>query len=110
MDFGLCSPNLLFKFIGYLQDERKVHISLGYTDAISESIDFRKVKGSSEAVLRNLFTTELYFKNVHRTVAKMMRLQWTQDLDNSRSQGTLGNDGGIVTSGDLSLAMLRKYS
>ena len=64
-----------------MQDERKLHRRLGYTDAISESIDFRKVNGSSEAVLRNFSTTELYFKNAHRTVAKMMRLQWTQDLD-----------------------------
>jgi len=83
MDFSLCSPNLLFKFIDYLQEECKLGHSgrLGYIDAISESMDFRKVNDSSEAVLRNLSATEFYLKKARRTVAKMMRLQWTQDLD-----------------------------
>ena len=82
MDFSLCSPNLLFKFIDYLQEECKLGHSgrLGYIDAISESMDFRKVNDSSEAVLRNLSATEFY-QEARRTVAKMMRLQWTQDLD-----------------------------
>ena len=53
---------------------------LGYIDAISELIDFRKIYGASDTVLRNLSSTELYLKRVRKTVAKMMRLQWTQDL------------------------------
>ena len=74
VDLSLCSPNLLFKFIDYLQDECKLGRSgrLGYIDAISEMIDFGKLHGASEAVL----------KRARKTVAKMMRLQWTQDLDN----------------------------
>ena len=83
MDFSLCSPNLLFKFIDYLQEECKLGHSgrLGYIDAISESMDFRKVNDSSEAVLRNSAATEFYLKKGRTTVAKMMRFQWTQDLD-----------------------------
>ena len=54
---------------------------MGYVDAISELIDFRKVNGASDAVLRKLSVTELYHKRARKTVAKMMRLQWTQDLD-----------------------------
>ena len=54
---------------------------LGYIDAISEMIDFRKLHGASEAVLRKFSATELYLKRARKTVAKMMRLQWTQDLD-----------------------------
>ena len=83
MDFGLCSPSLLFKFIDFLQDECKLGHGgrLGYVDAISELIDFRKVNGASDAVLRKLSVTELYLKRARKTVAKMMRLQWTQDLD-----------------------------
>ena len=83
VDFSLCSPNLLFKFIDYLQDECKFGHGgrLGYIDAISELIDFRKLHGASEAVLRKFSTTELYLKRARKTVAKMMRLQWTQDLD-----------------------------
>jgi len=50
---------------------------LGYSDAISELIDFRKINGASDTVLRNLSSTELYLKRARRTVAKMMRL----DLD-----------------------------
>ena len=83
MNFSLCSPSLLFKFIDYLQEECKLGHGgrLGYIDAISELIDFRKVNGASDAVLRKLSATELYLKRARKTVAKMMRLQWTQDLD-----------------------------
>ena len=82
MDFSLCSPGLLFKFIDYLQEECKLGHGgrLGYIDAISELIDFRKVNGASDEVLRKL-STDLYIKRARKTVAKMMRLQWTQDLD-----------------------------
>ena len=83
VDFSLCSPNLLFKFIDYLQDECKLGHGgrLGYIDAISEMIDFRKLHGASEAVLRKFSATELYLKRARKTVAKRMRLQWTQDFD-----------------------------
>ena len=83
VDFSLCSPNLLFKFIDYLQDECKLGHGgrLGYIDAISEMIDFRKLHGASEAVHRKFSATELYLKRARKTVAKMMRLQWTQDFD-----------------------------
>ena len=83
VDFSLCSPNLLFKFIDYLQDECKLGHGgrLGYIDAISEMIDFRKLHGASEAVLRKFSATELFLKRARKTVAKMMRLQWTQDFD-----------------------------
>ena len=41
IDFGLCSPSLLFKFIDFLQEECKLGHGgrLGYVDAISELID-----------------------------------------------------------------------
>ena len=59
VDFGLCSPNLLFKFIDYLQDECKLNHGgrLGYIDAISEMIDFRKLHGASEAVFQKFSAT-----------------------------------------------------
>ena len=83
VDFSLCSPNSLFKFIDYLQDECKLGHGgrLGYTDAISEMIDFRQLHGASGAVFRKFSATELYLKRARKTVAKMMKLQWTQDLD-----------------------------
>ena len=83
VDFSLCSPNLLFKFIDYLQDECKLGHGgrLGYIDAISEMIDFTKLHGASEAVFQKFSATELYLKRARNTVEKMMRLQWTQDLD-----------------------------
>ena len=64
VDFSLCSPNLLFKFIDYLQDECKLGHGgcLGYIDDISELIDFRKLHGASEAVLRKFSTAEVYHK------------------------------------------------
>ena len=83
VDFSLCSPNLLFKFIDYLQEECKLGHGgrLGYIDAFSEMIDFRKLDGATEAVLRKFSATELYLKRARKTVAKMMRWQWTQDFD-----------------------------
>ena len=54
VDFSLCSPNLLFKFVDMMQDEWKLgHAGrLGYLDAIAELGDFRKANGASESVLR----------------------------------------------------------
>ena len=83
IDFGLCSPNLLFKFVDMLQDEWKLgHAGrLGYIDAIGEMVDFRKVNGASKSVISSLCTTEIYLKKVRRTVSKMMRIQWNGELD-----------------------------
>ena len=44
-------------------------------------IDFRKLHGPPETVLQKFSATEVYLKRARKTVAKMMRLQWTQDLD-----------------------------
>ena len=62
-----------------MQDEWKLgHAGrIGYLDAIAELMDFRKVNGASEVVLRGLLSTETYLKKVRKTVSKMMRLQWT---------------------------------
>ena len=83
VDFSLCSPNLLFKFVDTMQDEWKLgHAGrIGYLDAIAELADFRKVNGASETVWRDLSTAEMYLKRVRKTVSKMMRLQWTSELD-----------------------------
>ena len=82
-ELSLCSYSLLFKFIDDLQDKCKLGYGgrLGYIDAISKLIDLRKINGASDTVLRNVSSTELYLKRARKTVAKMMRLQWTQDLD-----------------------------
>ena len=68
MDFSLCSPNVLFKFIDFRQEERKLGHGgrLGYVDAISELIDFRKVNVASDAVLRKLYVTEFTLKECAR--------------------------------------------
>ena len=83
MDFSLCSSTLLFKLIDCLQEECKIGHGgrLGYIDTISEVIDFRKINGASDGVFRKLSTTEFYIKRARKTVAKMMRLQCTQDHD-----------------------------
>ena len=84
VDFSLSSPNFLFKFVDAMQTDWGLgHAGrLGYLDAITELIDFRKIHGTaSDRVLRNLTCTEVYLKRARKTVAKMMRLQWTTDLD-----------------------------
>ena len=72
LDFRLCSHSLLFKFTEQLKDKCKLGhgLQLGYIDAISELIDFRKINGASDTVLRNLSSTELYLKRARRTVTK----------------------------------------
>ena len=82
LDFSPCSRSLLLQFIDHLQDECELGHGrrLGYIDAISEMIDFRKINGASDAVLRNLSPTELCLKRARKTVVTMMTLQWTQDL------------------------------
>ena len=49
--------------------------------AIAELVDYRKVNGASESVLRGVASKEMYLKRVQKTVSKMMRLQWTSELD-----------------------------
>ena len=114
VDFSLCSPNLMFKFIDYLQDECKLGHGgrLGYIDAISKMIDFRKLHGASEAVFQKFSATELYLKRPRKTVPKMMRLQWTQDLDIETLEArghwaTMGNNGRAVEGREIS--KIRKY-
>ena len=83
VDFSLCSRDLLFKFVDMMQDEYNLgHAGrIGYLDALVELGDFRKVNGALVSVLRGLSCTELYLKKVRKTVSKMMRLQWTSELD-----------------------------
>lgn len=68
----MCSPSLLFKFIDYLQEEYKLGHGgrLDNIDAISELIDFRKVNGAYDAVLRKLSTAELYLRKARKTVER----------------------------------------
>ena len=49
VDFSLCSPNLLFKFVDTMQyDWNLGHAGrIGYLDAIAELVDYRKVNGGS---------------------------------------------------------------
>jgi len=112
VDFGLCSPNLLFKFIVYLQDECKLGHggSLGYIDAISEIIDFRKLHGASEAVFRQFSATELYLKRAQDCckddeIAVDTRFRHL----NTGSKRPLGNNGRIVGGREIPPAALRKY-
>ena len=62
VDFSLCSPNLLFKFVDTMQDDWNLgHAGrIGYLDAIAELVDYRKVNGASESVLRGLASTQVY--------------------------------------------------
>ena len=75
--FSLCSPNLLFKFIDYLQDECKLGHGgrLGYieTDAISGMIDFM-------AHQRQSFKSSLQQSCTSKEGKRQLRLQWTQEL------------------------------
>ena len=54
---------------------------IGYLDTIAELVDYRKLNSASESVLSGQASTEIYFKKVCKTVSKMMRLQWTSELD-----------------------------
>ena len=83
VDFSLSSPNFLFRFVDAMQSDWGLgHAGrLAYLDSIADLIDFRKTHGAPDAVLSSLNSTEVYLKRVRKTVSKMMRLQWTNDLD-----------------------------
>ena len=83
VDFSLSSPNVLFRFVDAMQTDWGLgHAGrLAYLDSIADLIDFRKTHGAPDAVLSNLISTEVYLKRARKTVSKMMRLQWTNDLD-----------------------------
>ena len=76
-----------------MQDEWDLgHAGLiGYLEAIAKLADFRKVNGASVVVLSGLSSTETYLKKARKTVSKMMRLQWINelDIDTLEFQGTL---------------------
>ena len=113
VDFSLCSPNSLFKFIDYLQDEWKLGHggSLGYIDAISEMIDFRKLHGASEKV----FSKVLCNRAVRQKSAKDGCKDDEIAVDtrfrhrNTGSKRPLGNSGGVVGGREIPSAALRKY-
>ena len=76
LGYSLCSLNMWFTFINFLQDEYKLGHGgrLGYIDAFSELIDFRKINDASGAVLRKLSLTECYIKRARMIVSKIMSL------------------------------------
>ena len=89
---------------------RRAH-GLLHLDAIAELGDFRKVNGSSDSVFKGLTSTELYLKKVRKTVSKMMRLQWTSELDIDALEAkgrTLSHSGRAHGSRQALLAALRK--
>jgi len=92
MDFGLCSPSLCKLEHGG---------RLGYVDAISELIEFKKVNGAWDAVLRKLFVIALHLKRACKTVDARSGYR------NIRGQGSLGNNGRAARSHDFSLVSLR---
>ena len=97
VDFSLCSPNLLFQFVGMMQDEWNLGHArrIGYLDAIAELGDFRQVNGAAESVLRGLSCTELYLKKVRKTVSQddAITMDERTRYRRLRSQGTLGHVG-----------------
>ena len=109
VDFSLCSTSLLFKFVDHLQDKCMLGHGrrLGYIDAISELIDFRKMTGTSDTVLRHLTTTELYLKGARKNDEIAVDTRFGHR--NVGGEGLLDNNGGDARSCDLSRAALREH-
>ena len=83
IDFCLGSPPLLCQFVDTMQEELKLGPSaqLGYLNAISELMDYRKVSGLSANVLSSFSVTEVYIKRARKRIAKKMKIKWARDLD-----------------------------
>ena len=77
VDLSLCSPNLRFDVVDMMQDEWKLGHA-GYLDANLELGDFRKVR---KVLGGGVSSIELYLKRVCKTGSKMLRSQWTSELD-----------------------------
>ena len=65
VDFSLCSPDLLFKFVDTMQGDWKLGRAgrIGYLDAIAGLVDFRKSE-------RNPFREVVFNRNVLKKGAK----------------------------------------
>ena len=91
VDYCIGSVEMLGEFFEYLKENWKMASAgcIGYLNALSHVIDYRKMSGLTENLQKALIVTEVYLSRIRRTIAKRMRLEWTTmlDLDYLESQG-----------------------
>ena len=83
IDFCLGSPAILCKFVTTMEEHWKLSYAgqMGYLTAISELIDYRRIKLPSRKVVENVPVTEIYLKRAKKCIGKMMKVRWTNDMD-----------------------------
>ena len=54
---------------------------MSYLNAIGELIDYRRIKLPCRKVLDNVAVTEIYLKRAKKCIGKMMKVQWTKEMD-----------------------------
>lgn len=83
VDFCLGSPTILCKFITTMEEKWKLSYpgQMAYLNAIADIIDYRRIKLPCRKVLENVSVTEIYLKRAKKCIGKMMKVQWTKDMD-----------------------------
>ena len=83
VDFCLGSVNLLNDFLDWLKFDWSMGYSgcIGYVNAFTHALDFRRCYSPADNVLKTFMVTEIYLVRVRKCLSKRMKLQWTKVLD-----------------------------
>ena len=103
IDYALGNAQLLTKFVNTLKDKWGIGQSgqISYIASISDLLEFRKFNRLPAVVLQNFAITEVYVKRARKCLAKVMRSNWTSELDietleSRRSWASLGEVQSII--------------
>ena len=83
VDYALGSPDFIISFLKYLKEDLKVQSScaLGYIKTLEELIDFRKISGVSDPVLRSFAISEVYVRRAKINLSRRKKIEYVRNLD-----------------------------
>ena len=78
IDYVLGSPETISGFVNHLEQTWKVGYPgiLGYLNALSHAIDYRRSLGVAYCTMQAFVMSEIYLQRIKRTLGKKMRVQW----------------------------------
>ena len=79
IDYCLGSITLISDFITYLKDTWEVGYAgiIGYMNALSHLLDFRRAEGATKTGISVFIVAEIYIDRVKKTLSKKMKSEWT---------------------------------
>lgn len=78
VDYCIGSITVLSDFVSFLRDMWKVGFAgmIGYLQAISHLIDFRRIYSKNNEKVESFIASEVYIERVKKTLSKKMRSEW----------------------------------